>query len=1011
MPADIKERRLEELFEQGLLAAGYTKRGMDTYDVKRALDPSMLMDFLKATQPGVVVRLKLVERAAWERFLDRVCNELRSKGVVEVLRNGVSHESCSGIRLYYALPDEGNAEAQLRYTRNTFGVIRQLAYSQPHVQDPGILDMALYINGIPVVTIELKNEFTEQTYKDAIQQYQRDRDPNEPLLRMGRCAAHFAIDNHDVYMCAELKGAASRFMPFNKGQADGSAGNPPNPAGVAVSYMWEDILTPATLCDILEHYARRVTTRKVDRVGKTEKKVTECIFPRYHQQDAVRKLLADLKKHGIGRRYLVQHSAGSGKSNTISWLVLQLAGVRNHSWNYVFDKIVVVTDRRNLDGQLNSNIGKLSSMKKQIFHAERSGKIASAIQNEGTRIIVSTIQKFPHVLEHMQQQPNLKFAIVIDEAHSSQGGKNTGALHKVLGLPEPGSGEDDEPDVIDALVDYEELEPVDRELEERARLRAMLKNASYFAFTATPKVKTLRMFGQAVEGVDGSAQYEAFHTYSMKQAIQEGFIMDVLASYTPIASYYRIMAREGADTSQEYDANKAQAKLRAAVEGQAVPVAAKASIMIDHFLRKVARNMRGEARAMVVCSSIQRAIDYYRAIKKELKARGSSYLPVIAFSGEKEVDGEKMTEETINGFPSSEIEERVASGDYRILVVADKFQTGYDEKLMQTMYVDKRLSGVKTVQTLSRLNRAHPDKRNTFVLDFYNDPESVRKDFEMYYTTTVLSGECDADKLHDLKYELDEAGVYTQDQMHLVVELFLTKPENDLEMRAQLDTCREAYCSRLDTDEQIRFKGSGKAFCRYYDFMATILSYTNVEWERLSCFLHLLIKDLPSPQPAPDDHITEAIQLESYRVEVEETLNLALAEDEGELEAPTPTGGGGRPEPRPEPLEAIISFFNDTLGDIEWRDSDKVKTILREMTNTLAQDAMVKEVLKNSDEENAKLKIGAAISEYLISSLATSNDQTVDWGKLLQAYTDSHNGFQQGLIEQQLRLLRALLPV
>lgn len=1013
---DVREQRLEAIFESGLLAAGYEKRLKDTYDVPHAWDEGMLREFLQTTQPKVVTKLNLNEPKAWKRFAERLHTELQRRGVVDVLRHGVNHESCSGIRLYYALPDANNAEAVAMHAKNRFGVMRQVAYSQPHVLNPGIVDMVLTINGLPVVTIELKNEFTGQTYRDAVAQYRKDRDPREPLFSLGRCAVHFAIDNHEVHMCARLEGKTSRFLPFNRGREDGSAGNPPNPNGVAVSYMWKDMLTPASLCDIIEHYACRVSYRKADKVTQKSRMVTEVIFPRYHQLDAARRLLRDVREKGVGHQYLIQHSAGSGKSNTISWLVLQLTGVMNpkEQNRYLFDCVVVVTDRRNLDRQLHANINRVSDMKERIFHADGSKKLKSALENDGKRIIISTVQKFPNVLRQIGKMKEKTFAIVIDEAHSSQGGKNAGALNKVLGLAGlQGRKSEADDDLVDVLADCADA---DAALEQSAKLRKLIANADYFAFTATPKVKTLRMFGHVLRDGDGKPmltddgeyRYGAFHTYSMKQAIQEGFIMDVLAHYTPVKSYYRLMAKEGADETQEYDSSRALAKLRAAVEGHRVPIAVKAAIIVDHFRRHVAKAMRGEARAMVVCSSIQRAIDYFHAIKKELERVKSPYLPVVAFSGEKEIDGRQVSEATLNGFSSAEIEDRIASGNYRILVVADKFQTGYDEPLMQTMYVDKKLSGVKTVQTLSRLNRAHPDKRSTFVLDFYNEAAAVKKDFERYYTTTVLSGESDPDTLHDLQAQLDGAGVYTEAQLREVVDIFLSRPAEEFRMRALLDVCTEVYKTELNAEAQIAFKGAAKSFCRTYDFLASVLPYFMTEWERLSCFLQLLLRQLPSPDPTEDDHVVDAVQLESYRAEVQDTLRMSLAEDGGEMLPPNPGMNGGVPAPAMEPLEQIISLFNDALGDIAWHDRDKVSEILKKLAKHLAQDVSVQAAVENSDDENAGLKVGDAIRKLLVKSLTSAAHDTKDLHELLQAYEDNRNSFREELIAAQLGLLRLL---
>ncbi len=997
----LKEKDLEQRIEDALLAGGYEKRTMDTYDKVYAVDGSMLLDFLKETQLPVYNKLKLYEASAWKRFLERVSSELKRRGVIDVLRSGISHEQCSGIKLYHSLPDDDNATAKELHAKNTFGFIRQLTYSQPHVQDPDILDMGLYINGIPVVTMELKNEYTLQNVKHAIDQYKNDRDPNEPLLVPGRCAVHFAVDSHEVYMCTMLSGKRSRFLPFNKGKKDGSAGNPANPNGFATAYLWEDILQPSSLCDIIEHYACKVEEK--DKKNKDKKRKVD-IFPRYHQLDATRKLLADVRVNGAGQQYLIQHSAGSGKSNTITWLVLQLTNTRGADGKHAFDAVVVVTDRRNLDKQINGNIRRFARMG-NILHARKGTELGEALApNAATRIVVSTIQKFPVVLKQMQKIHNKKFAIVIDEAHSSQGGENAAALNKVLGLAGASDckveDDDDLMDILATCASKEERE-VQRLAYHRAKLRKLVQNASYFAFTATPKVKTLRMFGLLAP--DGS--YRPFHHYSMKQAIQEGFILDVLACYTTIKSYFRLKARDGQHASEEYDANKAQAKLKKLAESNPAAIKKKVAIMVDHFLTQGCRQIAGQARAMVICSGIQRAIDYYYAIEAELKRRNSLYRAIVAFSGEKEIKGEKWDEAKINGFASSMIEDKIQEDPYRILVVADKFQTGYDEPLMQTMYVDKKLSGVKTVQTLSRLNRARAEKYKTFVLDFYNSEESIRADFEPYYMTTILSGDCDANKLHDLKAELDDSGIYTSTQLTRAVSIYLTKPDGNQELAAVLDECKEEFESRQQ-DEQIHFKSTARAFVRYYDFLSTVLPYVNADWEKLSCFLRQLLKILPSIGRETDDHITSAVELNSYRAEVGHTIRIALADEDGTMAPPSPVAGGGVPEPDMKPLSDILSQFHDLFGNIEWKDEDNVRAILDKLAPEMSKDINVADAMANSDEENIRLALKKAVDNYLTAQIVLNSGRMDDMVKLMQLYGDKDNGFSSRLLESILHRLR-----
>jgi type I restriction enzyme R subunit len=688
------------------------------YDREHCVDLVQLRGFLLATQPALVEAFCLdTDGPTRRKFLDRVQREVSSKGVIHVLRHGLKHGP-HDLRLFYGTPTPGNVAAEERFRANRFSVTRQLRYSRDGAALA--LDLGLFVNGLPVFTLELKNSLTRQTVADAIEQYRRDRDPREPLFEFGRCVAHFAVDDAQVYFCTHLQGKASWFLPFNQGHNDG-AGNPPNPEGLKTAYLWERVLTTTSLTDILENYAQ-VVERKDPRTQKARR---AQVFPRYHQLDVVRGLLADAGQHGAGRRYLIQHSAGSGKSNSIAWLTHQLIGLARDN-RAIFDSVIVVTDRRILDQQLRDTIKQFVQVSATLGHAERSGDLLRFIET-GKKIIVTTVQKFPFVLDEIGgDHADRRFAILIDEAHSSQGGKAAAAMSRAL----HGQGVDDEETAEDQI---------NRIIEERK----LLPNASYFAFTATPKNKTLETFGALIPGdvdAQGSPRRRAFHSYTMKQAIEEGFILDVLRHYTPISSYYKLIKTVEGDP--EFDSRKAQKKLRRYVEGHEHAIRLKAEIMIDHFHEQVIaqRKIGGKARAMIVCNGVERAIQYFLAARAYLQERKSPYQAIVAFSGEHELHGKKETEATLNGFPSGDIADRIEEEPYRFLICADKFQTGYDQPLLHTMYVDKTLAGIKAVQTLSRLNRAHPQKHDVFVLDFLNEVETIRDAFAPFYRATVLSG-------------------------------------------------------------------------------------------------------------------------------------------------------------------------------------------------------------------------------------------------------------------------------
>ncbi len=908
---------------------GYIAGVPRDFDRAHAIDVPQLFLFLSDTQPEAFGKLgmaKAGDRTDINRlkFLTRLSAEIGKRGVIDVLRKGVEHGPLH-FDLFYGTPSPGNAKAVALHAQNRFSVTRQLAYSMDETRRT--LDLCLFINGLPIATFELKNSLTKQTVDDAVEQYKRDRDPRERLFEFGRCVVHFAVDDSEVMMCTELAREHSWFLPFNKGWNDG-AGNPPNPHGLKPDYLWKEILTPAGLTNILESYAQIVEER--DR--RTGKKKRKQVWPRYHQLDVVRKALADVLENGAGKRYLIQHSAGSGKSNSIAWLAHQLIGLKRND-REVFDSVIVITDRRLLDRQIENTIKQFMQVRATVGHADRSGDLRKYIE-EGKKIIVSTVQKFPFILKEIDAEAGRTFAIIIDEAHSSQGGKASAAMSKALG------DNDDGPDPEDTVNDA---------LEQRMASRKLVSNASYFAFTATPKPKTLEMFGDPLPpDAEGKVKHRPFHPYTMKQAIEERFILDVLAAYTPVDSYYKLVKKTEDDP--EFDTKKAKKKLRRYVESHDHAIRLKAEIMVDHFHEQVlaAVKIGGEARAMVVTSGIERAIQYFHAFRAYLLERKSPYQAIVAFSGEYEYEGTKVSEASLNGFPSNDIAEAIQNDPYRFLICAEKFQTGYDEPLLHTMYVDKPLAGIKAVQTLSRLNRAHPRKHDCFVLDFQNNSEAITYAFQDYYRTTLLAEETDPNKLHDLKAALDTAQVYTPEQVQQVVALFLNDADRDT-LDPILDSCVAVYIAQLDEDAQVGFKGKAKAFCRTYNFLSSVIPYNNAEWEKLSIFLDLLTPKLPAPRE--DDlsrGILEAIDMDSYRVEKKAAMQIALADAEAEIE-PVPADGTGRkPEPELDRLSNILNAFNDQFRTL-FTDADRVARRIRDdIAPKVAADAAYQNAKENT---------------------------------------------------------------
>lgn len=920
------------------------------YDRAWTVDLVQLRAFVAATQPPLLAALDLDnDSPARQKFLARLQGEIGKRGVVDVLRHGVKHGQ-HDVDLFFGTPSPGNAKAAERFALNRFSVTRQLRYSRDDTAHA--LDLALFINGLPVATFELKNSLTKQTVEDAVEQYKRDRDPREKLFEFGRCMVHFAVDDAQAMFSTHLKGKASWFLPFNKGYNDG-AGNPPNPGGLKTDYLWKDILTPLGLTDIIENYAQ-IVERRDPKTGKVKR---DQLFPRFHQLDVVRKLLADARSRSAGRRVLIQHSAGSGKSNSIAWLAHQLVRLANDG-GQVFDSVIVVTDRRILDQQIRDTIKQFAQVGATVGHAEHSGDLRRFIA-DGKKIIITTVQKFPFILDDIGAlHRDRRFAIVIDEAHSSQGGKAAAALNAALTGSDDGDEDETIEDKINAIMES----------------RKMLPNASYFAFTATPKNKTLEVFGEAFPEGD-AVKHRPFHSYTMKQAIQEGFILDVLRYYTPVNSYYRLVKTVEADP--EFDSKRATKKLRRYVESNDHAIRLKAEIMVDHFHEQVLalNKIGGQARAMVVTSGIERAIQYFQAVSAYLAERKSPYRAIVAFSGEHEIDGVKMTEASLNGFPSKDIVDEIEKDPYRFLICADKFQTGYDQPLLHTMYVDKGLSGIKAVQTLSRLNRAHPQKHDVFVLDFMNNIDTIRASFETFYRTTILSDETDPNRLHDLKATLDGYQIYQSAQINQLVELYLSGADRD-KLDPILDACVAIYNADLDEDGQVDLKGKAKAFSRTYAFISALLPFNNAEWEKLSIFLNFLIPKLPAPRDEDlSKGILEAIDMDSYRVEKQAAQRVQLTDQDAEID-PVPTDGGGhKADAELDRLSNIIRSFNDLFGNITWLDADRIRQLIAtDIPNKVAANAAYQNAKQNSDKQNARIEHDKALGNVIIGLMTDDTE-------------------------------------
>lgn len=992
MITDTTEKGLETHIAQYLVSEnGYVLRENTAYDNVACLDSALLFEFLESTQPKSVAKLKTYHKDLYEqKIIKRLNDQIQAKGVIEVLRKGITEGfTDTKLHLFYDKPVSGyNASANALYQANRFSVMRQVYFSP---QNKKSLDLVVFINGIPIISFELKNELTKQNVEHAIKQYKTDRDPNEELFRLGRLIVNFAVDTEEVWMCTQLKKEKSYFLPFNKGYNNG-AGNPPN-GGIKTDYLWKEVLTKSSLTDIIQNFCQLITEEKeyLDENGKVKtRKEKKLIFPRYHQLVAVRNLLADAQEKGAGQKYLIQHSAGSGKSNSISWLAHQLVGLHDKSGqNNIFDTVIVVTDRRVLDAQIRENIKQYQQVKGVVEAITEGSKQLKQALEEGKKIIITTIQKFPHIVEDIGDLPGNNFAIIIDEAHSSLSGQMARKLNETLSklnLDQATQAElEEDLEDISSMVDVEDAEETitgEDLIRVLVKSRKLLPNASYFAFTATPKNKTLELFGVPFQE-DGKTKFRAFHLYSMKQAIEERFIKDVLQNYTTFQSYYALLKK--IEDDPEYDKLKAQKKLKHYVESHKYAIKKKTALVADHFIDEVIkkRKIGGLAKAMLVTSSRANAVKYKKAFDDYLVKINSPYKAIVAFSGE--IDGQ--TEANLNGFSSANIPSEFEKNEYRFLLVANKFQTGFDQPLLHTMYVDKKLGGVNAVQTLSRLNRSHPLKKDTFVLDFANSADDIEMAFKPYFESTILGEATDPNKLFDLQDALDNFQVYTKEQVFEFSEKILANVPVD-QLHAMLDTSSEIFRNDLAEEQQADFRAKVKTYVRLYIFLSQIVPFENPYLERLYIFLNHLQNKLGG-ETSTDlaQGILDNIDMDSYRLQLEATTNIGM--EQGEDLKPIPTDmRGGSSEPEIDRLSNILQTFNDRYGT-QFEDADKVRRMAEDIVNDVARNQDMVSSLKYSDEQNARITSDKIAQEELLKHVTTN----FDFYKLITDNRDAREDF------------------
>lgn len=961
-----KERAVAE-------ASGQSKWSVAQRDYNRALaiKKDSLIGFIKETQQKEWAKVEgLYGEKAEEKLLERVKSVLEphqdSDGLIEVLRKGFDMAPGAHFRLVYFKPaNDKNPDLIAKYEANRFEVVRQLAYGNFKTNEFDTVDVVLFLNGLPIVTMELKNNLTGQRTAHAVKQYRNDRDPKEVLFQPNRRAlVHFALDSETVEMCTWLKGKSSFFLPFNKGNGMSGGGNPPNENGYRTEYLYTEILAPDSLLDIIQRFVR--VDYKED--SKRRKVMDKVIFPRYHQLDAVRKLTEHAREHGPGQNYLIQHSAGSGKSNSIAWLAHHLQSLHDENDNPVFDTVIVLTDRRNLDSQLSADVdavGTVQGVVRRIEEKDHSSGLRDAI-NEGAQIITSTIQKFPYICKETKAQGK-NFAVIIDEAHSSQ----TGRAHAKMKY---------------ALADYSIADPEDPtaedEIVKEMQSQGTLPNLSIFAFTATPKAATLEVFGTK----DEEGNPAPFHLYSMKQAIEEEFILDVLENYTVYDTYFKLVKTITDDPQyKEAKANKALVNI---VRTDKRLLEKRAAIIVEHFVNDVSGELHGKSKAMVVTHSRSSALAYYNAIKDYAESQGYDLGLLVAFSGTLKDGDKEWTESGINGFPESQTASEFDKDEHRMIVCANKFQTGFDQPKLCAMYVDKALTGVAAVQTLSRLNRCYPGKR-TFILDFVNDWETIRASFASYYEATEIDQVTDPSIIYDTKGKLDKYGVYQQSEVDAVADAWYN--ENDEQRKLiRIEGLLAPEVDRwmaLEKEDQILFKALLKKFIKTYSFVTQMLKFGDEKLHRFFVYAGMLVKKL-FIDTSDDVRLRDKVEIEYLRVEDKGTRSISLESEKLRNGAAIP---GAVPEEEKEFLSELVRQMNERFGT-DWQDADK---LIKAVGDKIMEDDEFVTTAKNNSMKEVETIFFEAYANALIAIIS-------EGGEMADAIAKNPEGYEEFLRENLL---------
>ena len=945
---DVKEKRFEQDIEEYLTTeGGYQKGNPKTFDREKALDVGTFVSFIRTSQPKAWERFEKIYGADSERqIVERFCREVKMVGLLKVLRQGFTDRGIKFRAVFWKPETKINETTQAQYAANILHCTRQLHYS---LHNENSIDIVLFVNGIPVVSMELKCQFTGQDTANAIEQYKLDRASKDPIFEFGkRILVHFAVDLSNVYMTTRLEGEKTYFLPFNQGSNGagkvGGKGNPINPDSYDTAYLWESVLCKDRLLEILHKYMHL----QVNRDDKTGAVTSErMIFPRYHQLDVVTKLLADVRARGAGHNYLIQHSAGSSKSNSIAWLAYRLSSLHNDQDEKIFQSVIIVTDRRVLDSQLQNTVYQFDHVEGVVQKIDKNAAQLRDAINNGAGIIITTLQKFPVIYKEVRSG-NKRFAIIVDEAHSSQTGDAARKLKRALAdtdkILEEYAAEE-------AAAEEARKDDEDKLLDELAA-QGTQENLSFFAFTATPKDKTLQMFGER----DANGKYHPFHIYSMRQAIEEHFILDVLKNYMTYRMYYKIA--KSIPDDPELDTTAGVRAIRQFETLHPHNISQKTAVMLEHFRNVTRHKIGGHAKAMIATPSRLHAVRYLLEFKRQIEEKGYTDLDVlVAFSGEVEDNGITYTEEKLNTTKTGEtIKEKALpaafhTDEYGMLIVAEKYQTGFDEPLLHTMFVDKKLSGVKAVQTLSRLNRTMRGKVDTFVLDFVNSAEDIRKAFEPYYEETVLEEETDPNVIYDLKNTLDEFRVYQQLEIDRFAEIFYTDKEQEQGDLSKLQgTIRPALdrFEALEEEKQELFKSTLARFNRIYAFITQVCRLFDKEIHKFSVYAKFLYTMLPKGG-RDKVYVDDKVLLEYYRLEKDFEGGIQL---ESTPEGFRPiTGEAGRREKQRDPLTVIVDKINEKYGT-NFTEMDKV---LLQMENDYAAQDKWHSYAQNNDRKTFML--------------------------------------------------------